>query len=108
MASWAPSIRRERSLTNACRTQRHDRTASRTGLRVRFYSGERSNVGTGLPQAREDFAGTIACGLDHGGGRGVPRATDEMRLGGLALRAAERLHRANCLRAAPRYHSPPG
>src|SRR5215212_8154017 len=106
MASWAPSIRRERSLTDAYRTQRHDRTAGRTGLRVRFYSRERSNVGAGLLQAREDFAGTIACGLYHRGGRGIPRSTNEMRLGDLALRAAERLHRANSLRAAPRYHSP--
>jgi len=55
----------ERSLTNACRTQRDHQTAGRTGLRVHFYSRERSNVGAGLPQAPEDFTGTIACGLDH-------------------------------------------
>src|SRR5829696_7676848 len=92
MASWAPSVRRERSLTDACRTQRHDRTAGRTGLRVRFYSRERSNVGAGLLQAREDFAGTIACWLDHRGGRGVPRSTNEIRLGDLALRAPDTIH----------------
>src|SRR5215213_320781 len=80
MASWAPPARRERSLTNACRTQRNHQTAGRTELRVRLYSRERANVGAGLPQAREDFAGTIAWGLQADGTSdevGGPRAVQD-------------------------------